>query len=419
MPLFILGINHNTAPVHIRETVVFDAENQQPVLNALRSLPSVAEAMLLSTCNRTEIVGAGTDVAVAEVKTWLVEHLALNQEARESLFAFSEADATRHLCRVAAGLDSAILGEPQIAGQLKDAFRQAQEFGAVGPELHRLCQHAFSTAKQIRTETAIGENPVSVAYAAVSLAGKLLDRFERQTALLVGAGETIQLVARHLRRAGIGRLFVANRTLQNAEQIAQEVDGVGLALDALPTMLPAADIIVSSTASPEPVIDVATMRTALAKRRQRQPMFIADIAVPRDIEPGVRDLSDVYLYTVDDLQGVITESLAARQQAAVDAESLISAAVQRFNTAHKASSAGPLIRALRSQAESTRDELLAEANRRMHSKSPEDALNYLANALTNKLLHAPSESLREAAANEDIATLDAARRLFQVEEPEE
>ncbi len=418
MPLFILGINHNTAPVHIREAVVFDAGTQEPVLSALQALPGVSEAMLLSTCNRTEIIGAGAADSSAAVREWLIDHLALEQAAVDSLFSLEDTDVARHLCRVAAGLDSAVLGEPQIAGQLKEAFRTAQQSGAVGPELHRLCQHAFSTAKLIRTETAIGESPVSVAYAAVNLAGKLLDRFDRQTAVLVGAGETIQLVARHLRRAGIGRLYVANRTLSRAEAVATENDGVGVSLDALNVVLPEADIIVASTASPDPVIKVSEMQQAIKMRRRRQPMFVADIAVPRDIEAGVADLNDVYLYTVDDLQGVITESLAARQQAAVDAEGLIHSAIERFSNESRATSATPLIRSLRSDAEATRDELLAQAIKRLQTKSPEEALSYLANALTNKLLHAPSEALREAAANEDEDTLNAAAKLYRMDSDE-
>lgn len=418
MPLFILGINHNTAPVHIRETVVFESENHVPALQALTGLPGVNEAMVLSTCNRTEIIGAGDLDALAQVRDWLVQQLALKDDARNLLFDLSDLDVSRHLCRVAAGLDSAILGEPQIAGQLKDAFREAQSHGAAGPLLDRLCRHAFSTAKLIRTETAIGESPVSVAYAAVSLASKLLDRFERQTALLVGAGETIQLVARHLVRARVGRIYIANRTLSRAEEVAAEFGGLGLPLDAIDTVLPEADIIVASTGSPDPVIRAEQMSAAARKRRRRQPVFVADIAVPRDVEPEVGRLGDVYLYTVDDLQGVITESLASRQQAAVDAEALITQAVERFDSAGRGVQAAPLIRSVRAIAEIERDQLLAEAHRRLKNRSPEEVLDFLANTLTNKLLHKPSDAIRKAAERDDQDLLNAAARLYSVDDQE-
>ncbi|MEL7537321.1 MAG: glutamyl-tRNA reductase [Pseudomonadota bacterium] len=415
MPLFVLGINHNTAPVEVRERVVFDPADIPDVVAALRSSAGVDEAMVLSTCNRTEIIGYGDNGAAGSARRWLVESQSLDTATQSSLFELIGTQATRHLCRVAAGLDSVVLGEPQIAGQLKDAYRHARDLSSAGPVLDRACRFAFSTAKQIRTETAIGENPVSVAYAAVSLASNLLDRFDRLTALLVGAGETVELVARHLHRQKIGRLFVANRTVETAEQLANEFGGVGLGLHAIDSVLPDADIVVASTRSPDPIISTAAMASALGRRRRRQPVFVADIAVPRDIEAGVADLADIYLYTVDDLQGVITESLAARQKAAVDAEKLIDGALEKYEASARAVEAAPLIRAVRQRAEVLRDDILLAARRRAETKGPDEALTYLANTLTNKLLHAPSDAIRRAAEADDDDLLRAVEALFDVD----
>ena len=419
MPLFVLGINHNTAPVEVRERVVFAPADIPDVVAALRTGAGVDEAMVLSTCNRTEIIGYGDNGAAGSTRQWLIDSLSLDDATRASLFELNGLQATRHLCRVAAGLDSVVLGEPQIAGQLKDAYRHARELASAGPVLDRACRFAFSTAKQIRTETAIGESPVSVAYAAVSLAGNLLDRFDRLTALLVGAGETIDLVARHLKRQGVGRLFIANRTVSNAEKLAGELGGVGLGLNAIETVLPDADLIVASTGSPDPIITTSGMRAALRRRRRRQPVFVADIAVPRDIEAGVAALPDIYLYTVDDLQGVITESLAARKQAAVDAEKLIDTALEKFEADARAVEAAPLIRAVRERAETLRDDILVAAQRRAETKGPDEALKYLANTLTNKLLHAPSDAIRRAAAADDQDLLRAVETLFALDGDDE
>lgn len=412
MPLFILGINHNTAPVDIREKVVFDPEAIPDAVRELSALEGLTEAMVLSTCNRTEIIGAGSAETSARAREWLANTLQLDSDVQQCLFELANEDAARHMFRVAAGLDSVVLGEPQIGGQLKEAFRMSQAANTAGPELEQVCQHAFSCAKQIRTETAIGESPVSVAYAAVKLAGRLLGHFDQQTALLIGGGETVRLVARHLGRANIGRLFVANRTQTTAEEIAAEHYGLGMSLDSIDTVLDQADIIVASTRSPEPVIRTAQMALALKKRRRRQPVFVADIAVPRDIDAEVAHLDDVYLYTVDDLNGVITDSLAARQRAAMDAEEIIDRALERYNNAGRTVQVAPLIRSVREHAERIRNETLEEAQRRAVSRSPEEALSYLANTLTSKLMHGPTDALRRAAENEDQQTLDAARRVF-------
>ncbi|MEM7277341.1 MAG: glutamyl-tRNA reductase [Pseudomonadota bacterium] len=415
MPLFVLGVNHNTAPVHLREQVVFDPSSLPDALSQLRALPGVDEVMVLSTCNRTEIIGSGSAGALACARDWLINSQSMNHELQDSLFEQSEEQCARHVFRVAAGLDSVILGEPQIAGQLKEAYRQAQASGAAGSALEKLCASAFSSAKRIRTETAIGQSPVSVAYAAVKLASRLLGQFDQQVAVLIGAGQTIDLVARHLRRAGIGRLFIANRTESKARSLAAEHEGLGLGLGGLPTVLAEADIIVSSTASPEPVVHREHMEAALKNRRRRQPLFVADIAVPRDIEASVADLEDIYLYTVDDLNGVISDSLEARQRAAIDAEGMIEQALERFSAEGRGNRASPIIRSVRERSEQVRDELLAEAERRAQTQGPEKALAFLANTLTNRFLHPPSEALRKAAEHDDQALLDAAAKLFDLD----
>lgn len=418
MPLFILGINHNTAPVEIREQVVFAPTDIPRVLSDLRTATGLGECMVLSTCNRTEIIGAGDQSVRNSVRGWLGRAHGLDAETLAALFEFEGERAAKHLFNVASGLDSVVLGEPQIAGQLKDAYRIAVDNDSSGPVIERACQTAFSVAKRVRTNTAIGQNPVSVASAVVRLAQLLLDRFDRHTALLIGAGETIDLVAQHLTASGIGRLFVANRNVDNANRIARRYGGFSLQLSELDGTLPAADIIVASTASPTQIVSHEQMLRAVSQRR-RQPLFIADIAVPRDIDPRVSELDDVYLYSVDDLQGVITENAAARREAAVDAEKIVEDAVNRFLESERTLSAVPLIRQLRGQSEQTRDEVLAAARRRLDKDGPEAALDYLANSLVKKLLHKPSQALREAAAASNSDIIDSAVKLFGLDDPDE
>lgn len=417
MPLFILGINHNTAPVEVREQVVFAPTDIPRVLSDLRAATGLAECMVLSTCNRTEIIGAGDQSVRHSVREWFGRAHALDEETLAALFELEGEPAARHLFNVASGLDSVVLGEPQIAGQLKDAYRTAVKNGSSGPVLERACQTAFSVAKRVRTNTAIGQNPVSVASAVVRLAQLLLDRFDRQTALLIGAGETIELVAQHLTASGIGRLFIANRNIDNAGRIARQYGGFSLQLSELDGTLPAADIIVASTASPTQIVSHEQMERAVHQRR-RQPLFIADIAVPRDIDPRVAELDDIYLYTVDDLHGVITENVAAREEAAVGAAKIVDGAVNRFLESERTLSAVPLIRQLRGQSEQARDEVLAAARRRLEKDGPDAALEFLANSLVQKLLHKPSQALRDAAAASNSDIMESAVKLFGLDDPD-
>ncbi|MCW8949330.1 MAG: glutamyl-tRNA reductase, partial [Sedimenticola sp.] len=314
------------------------------------------------------------------------------------------------------GLDSMVLGEPQILGQVKQAFQTATDASTTGKFLGRLFQHTFSVAKQVRTDTAIGHSPVSVAFAAVSLARQIFSDLSQQTALLIGAGETIELAARHLHQHGIGRIIVANRTLEKAHNLANQFDGYAISLTEIPTHLPEADIVISSTASPLPVVGKGTVESAL-KKRKHQPIFMVDIAVPRDIEAEVSELNDVYLYTVDDLQEVIQENLRSRQEAAEQAVEIVDLHVDEFMGWLRSLDAVGMIQDYRKQAEQMRDEVLERALKQMQAgKSPEESLRFLAHTLTNKMLHTPSTQIRQAGFEGQSDLLDAANTLFQINE---
>jgi glutamyl-tRNA reductase len=319
---------------------------------------------------------------------------------------------------VACGLDSLVLGEPQILGQLKDAYRAAFDQKATGPYLNRMMQTAFSVAKRVRTQTRIGANAVSVASAAVSLARTVFERFADHTALLVGAGETISLAARHLHGSGLGRMIVANRSLDRAQELAAEFQGFAISLDALATHLPEADIVVSSTASPTPIISYEAVRAAV-KARRRKPIFMVDIAVPRDIDPEVAKLEDVYLFTIDDLQTVVNENLETRREAARDATDMIGAEIAQFEQQLKTLDAVPTIRQLRDEGELVKAQTAEQARRMLAAgRDPREVVEFLATTLTNRLLHGPSQRLREAAERGDAELLDAARALFKTDRTE-
>ena len=416
MPLRILGLNHNTASVEIREQVVFSGQEIGRALTRVRDIEGVDEAVLLSTCNRTEFYVMSDDGGQRRLNDWLHDERNLDPSFAQSIFSMEQDDAIRHIFRVACGLDSMVLGEPQILGQLKDAYREAQQSGTVGKQLSRLFQHTFSVAKKVRTDTKIGSSPVSVAYAAVSLAQQFFADFSRHTALLVGAGVTVELLARHLESHNIGRLFVANRDVERAGNLAHRFGGFALPLSELEGTLQEADILISSTASPEPVITLAQVKSAL-KARRRRPMFAVDIAVPRDIDAAVGKLDDVYLYTIDDLDRVILEGQNNREAAAVDANRILDEEISRYLTIERAKRAAPLITTLRDQAESMRGEVLAQARRRLgQGADSNEVLEYATSALMKKLLHNPSVRIREASEAADEKTIKAARALFGVDD---
>lgn len=415
MTLVAIGLNHTTAPVEIRERVTFGPDIIVAALRNLGDLDGVDEALILSTCNRTELYCSADEESVESIREWIGGfHGLMINDISSYLFQHRDDDAVEHLLSVACGLDSLILGEPQILGQVKVAYQTACEAGHTGKILKRLFQHAFNTAKQVRTDTAIGDSPVSVAFAAVSLARQIFADLSEQTALLVGAGETIELAARHLHQHGIGQIIVANRTVTRARDLAEQFGGYAIGLTELPNHLPEADIIIASTASPLPVLGKGAVERALKARRHR-PMFMVDIAVPRDIEPEVADLRDVYLYTVDDLEEVIQENLKSRQEAAEKAREIIQFQVGEFREWLGSLDAVNLIAGYRACALNTRDEVLEKARRQLEKgKPPMEVLDFLAHTLTNKLLHTPSEQLRNAGGNGQHELLDAANTLFQL-----
>ena len=416
MLLFALGINHRTAPVHIREKVNFDPARLGDALRELQSLPAVDEGLIVSTCNRTELYCAGDEAGLSQVRDWLTRYQALDAAAQESLYTLDATETVQHTFQVACGLDSMVLGEPQILGQMKDAYRAAHAAGTVGPVLNRLFQHAFAVAKQVRTDTGIGASAVSIAYAAVSLARQIFADFSRHTGLLIGAGETIELVARHLYGHALGRTIIANRHVESAHAIAVELGGYAIALEEVPAHLAEADIVVTATASPEPIVTQAMVSEAL-KVRRRRPMFIVDLAVPRDVEGSVADLADVYLYTVDDLQSVIERNRRLRREAAVAAEAIVQAEAARFERVLRTLDAVPLIRAVRDRADAHRIEVIEQARRELDAGRPvQEVLEHLASSLSNKLLHAPSAGLRRAGEAGDAELMQAARKLFGIDD---
>ena len=411
MTLLAIGINHQTAPVELRERVAFADHALPAALGALRELPSVREVVLLSTCNRTELYAVAEDDGRA-LDAWMASHPA--DDSRHDMGAYlyrhQDADAVRHLFRVATGLDSLVLGEPQILGQVKQAWAAARGAGTLGGQLDRLFQQAFVAAKRARTDTRIGANPVSVASTAVRLAQASFSRLEDAVVLLVGAGETIELVARHLSR--VKRLLVANRTLPHAQELASRHGGVALPLEELQRHLAEADIVFCATASREPVIRRAQVEAALAQRRHR-PMLLLDLAVPRDVEPAVGKLKDAFLSTIDDLERAVEDNRRSRREAADAAEAIVELQVARYVETQQASGRAEPVKRLRAHGQVARDEVLAKARQQLAAGTdPADVLEFLANTLTNRLLHAPTVALRQAALEGDIALGRASEKLF-------
>jgi glutamyl-tRNA reductase len=420
MTLIALGLNHLTAPVTLREQVAFDAEATAAALQALAREPGVEEAMILSTCNRTELYVSVTAGAEGVPQAWLSRHHQLTaNRLDEFLYRHDEDAAVRHMFRVATGLDSMVLGEPQILGQVKDAYQQARDAQALRAPMERLLQHTFAVAKRVRTDTRIGAHTVSVAFTAVRLAEQVFADLRDACVLLIGAGDTIELAARHLVDKKVRKLIVANRTLENAQELASRHGGYAISLADLPQHLADADIVISSTAARQPVVTHAMVEKAIATRR-RKPMFLVDIAVPRDIEPSVGELGDVFLYGIDDLRQVIDDNIRSREAAAREADAIIDLQVERYMAWRRALTVRNPAMDMRQHAEIYRDEVLEKARAMLaRGKSPEEALAFLANTLTNKLLHHPSARLREAALSGDMDLLHAAGRLYGLGEKSE
>ncbi|MGI9304534.1 MAG: glutamyl-tRNA reductase [Gammaproteobacteria bacterium] len=414
--LAAIGISHKSAPLSMREQVAFPPERIPEALHGLARVQGVDEAAILSTCNRTELYchlqGPGHNAGVIG---WLGDYHRLpTAQMSNYLYQYHDQHAVRHTLRVACGLDSLVLGEPQILGQLKSAYQDANRAGTMGRTLGRLFQHAFSVAKQVRRDTAIGANPVSVASTAVSLARQIFADFAQHTVLLIGAGETIELAATHLRGNGIAQIVIANRSVERARALAARFNAEAVALAEIAEALPKADIIISSTASQLPILGKGAVESAL-KRRKHRPVFMVDIAVPRDIEPEVGELRDVYLYTIDDLEQVIEDNLQSRRAAAMQADEIIGAQVERFMGWLRGRNAVGTIRAYRQQAKAQQHAVLAKAQRMLaQGNNSEDVLRYLAHTLTNKLIHAPTQALNQAGKEGHDELIKAARTLLSL-----
>ncbi|NNL03786.1 MAG: glutamyl-tRNA reductase [Xanthomonadales bacterium] len=417
MPLFTIGISHHTAPIEIREKVAISRTEFTERVKQLCELPGIEELLILGTCNRTEIYCLSSEGGRETVIEWIHRSNGIPAgELDEHIYIHQGEDAARHLVRVASGLDSLVLGETQILGQLKDAWQQAHDAGSLGKVLDRLFQHTFAAAKTIRTASGIGEHPVSVAYTAVVLARQIFGDLKSKTVVLVGAGEMVQLCGRYLVDHGINRLLILNRSRDKAEEIAGELGATAMTLDRLEEALPKADILISSTASPEPVIRATDVKAALRKRRYR-PMFMVDIAVPRDIEPAVSKVKDVYLYTIDDLQQVVDDNMQQRSEAARAAQPSVDDAVTAFMRWLYGMRAARTLKRIREQSHEFETDLTERALHRLQAgQDPEKVLRQLASTLTNKILHTPSKQLREAAEKQDYSVLKAADRIFRRDE---
>jgi glutamyl-tRNA reductase len=401
--------------VEVRERISFAVDIVPQALSQLTGAPGVQEAAILSTCNRTEVYCTLEQQGELAPIEWFHQYHGISRDQlRPFLYLYPDANAVKHVLRVASGLDSMVLGEPQVLGQLKSAYQIAVQSGSIGKQLSRLFQHSFRVAKQIRSSTMIGAHPVSVAFAAVRLAQQIFGSLQECTALLIGAGDTIELAARHLRQNGLKRMIIANRTLERSLQLAAGFSAHAIALADMPQHLPEADIVISSTASQLPILGKGAIERAI-KIRKHRPMVLVDIAVPRDIEPEAAELEGIYLYTVDDLKGVIEDNMLNRKQAALQAEEIIDTQVTRFMEWLGTLDAVSTIRALRDQAASIQDEVLLEARLKLRGGAdPDRVLQEAAHALTSKLMHAPSTQLRTAGAEGRGDLLDAAQELFNL-----
>lgn len=417
MSLITLGLNHKTTPVEMRERLAFTPESLPDAVKSLANLECVSEAAILSTCNRTELYCTTKPCKNAQNDRQIVDwfsrfHGFTPNDLNDHLYLHHHENSIRHALRVACGLDSMVLGEPQILGQMKQAYAQANELGTMGTLLGKLFQHAFSVAKQVRTDTEIGSSPVSVAFAAVNLSKQIFGDLDKLTALMIGAGETIELAARHLKTQNIEHIIIANRTVDRAKGLADQFDGEAISLPQIPDYLHKADIVISSTASPLPILGKGAVEKAL-KQRKHKPIFMVDIAVPRDVEQEVSELDDVYLYTVDDLQEIIQENLESRQQAAAQANDIIDVQVENFLDWQKSLKVVDVIREIRENTEDLSKEILDKAQKQLAQGKPaEEVLNFLARTLTNKFLHQPSIQVRQASLENRHDLVEYTRAMF-------
>ena len=423
MQLAVTGVNHSTADIALRERVAFEPARVTGALRQAAGLPAVTGVVIVSTCNRTEVYLGFADEHAGDgaarhrmTLEWLADFHGLSaDELAKSSYRREDGEVVRHLMKVAAGLDSMVLGEPQILGQIKSAFALSRELKLVGGALAQAFEAAFSVAKEVRSETAIGASPVSVAYAAVTLAGRIFSDLSQQRVLLVGAGRTIELAARHLAEKQVRGITVANRTLDNALQLAGKFGGQGALLSELPELLVSADIVVSSTNSQLPLIGKGMVERAVRQRRHR-PILLVDLAVPRDIEVEVREIPDAYLYGIDDIGNVIDDSIASRREAATEAETIIDQGMEKFLAELRSRNAVATLRRLRDKADAIRQAELDQARRQLEKGGDAPAvLESLARAITNKLIHSPSVRMKRASSQGRDELLLATRELFELE----
>jgi glutamyl-tRNA reductase len=413
MQLFALGLNHQSAPLAIRERIAFTGEGLKGALREIARVRPAEEAAILSTCNRTELYCAVGEPR--EAFAWLAGHHSLPEnDLKPFLYTLPREAAVRHAFRVAAGLDSMVLGEPQILGQMKDAVRLAHEAGSLGATLSRLFQRSFAVAKDVRTNTRIGANVVSMAAAAVKLAGRIFPSVRDRRVLLIGAGEMIELCATHFAAQMPRSITVANRTLDRAQTLAHRFSGHAILLRDLPERLAEHDIVISCTASSLPILGKGTMERVI-KARRHQPVFMVDLAVPRDIEPEVGGLDDIYLYTVDDLAGVVRTGVDERQSNVAQAEAIIDTQVGNFLHWMESRELVPLIKDLRDQGERARRHEIERALRMLaRGEDPARVLEALSHGLTNKLLHAPTQALHESDAGARAQARDILARIYNL-----
>ena len=417
MKFLITGVNHRTAPVEVRERLCFDAASLPGALTALKGRPGFQEALILSTCNRVEIAVAVALDDACHAGSFFADACRVDSASIEPhLYLFEDRDAIRHLFRVASSLDSMVVGEPQILGQLKAAYAAAKEQGAVGGFLDALLTRAFSVAKRVRSETGIGQNAVSVSYAAVELAKEIFGSLQDKSVLVAGAGKMSESTARNLRRSGAQRIFVTNRTPERAVEMARLFDAQIVDYTRFAHSLADMDIVIASSGAPHYILLKEQMREVIALRRNR-PMFLIDIAVPRNIEPSVNEIDNVYLYDIDDLQRVVDGNLSSRREEAVQAEEIVDAEVERMVSRLKSREVAPTITGLQEQLESLRVAELARVRSKLGVLTPqqEEAIDQLTRGLINKIAHGPISELRKQAAHPDGDRLAGAiRKMFRL-----
>jgi glutamyl-tRNA reductase len=421
--LFLLGVSHRTAPVELRERLDFSSRDVGAAVEALATRSSAAESVVLSTCNRSEIYVASTAPLQAreEIVRFLMDYHQLPAETfAPHLFSYSDAEATRHLFRVAAGLDSMVVGEPQILGQVKDAFQAASERRCTGPVLSKLFNWSFSVGKRVRTETALGEGAVSISFAAVALARKIFGRLEGRRVLVVGAGEISTLTAQHLRSHGVGEMIITSRTAAHADALAAVVGARAVPWEELDSALATADIVVTATGSQRPIITRAQVE-AVTGRRRRDPLFVIDVAVPRDVEATVGDIEQVFLYNVDDLQSVVQENISRRAAEIARAEAIVAEEVAKFTAWQRSRGAIPTVVALRERFDAIRKAELQRLEPRLSGLPPEARalFDQISRLIVEKLLLEPTEQLKALPDEEtQVMYTEAVNRLFRLRDDE-